>query len=72
MSLHHLFLPEDEDVPDDVTARHVLIEVRRLERRLEPAFQFYVRASAVLGAIRWVGAGTLLLIFVAVMSFLMR
>lgn len=56
-----LFLPgEDDDIPEHVTARDVLRELRRFEKRLVPALEFYHRASAVLGVIRWAGPTTLL------------
>ena len=56
-----LYLPgDDDDIPENVTARDVLRELRKLERRLAPALDFYQRASAVLGVIKWAGPTTLL------------
>jgi hypothetical protein len=60
---NQLFLPGDEnDVPENVTARDVLRELRRLERHLEAPIEFYQRASAVLGLIKWVGPATMLVL----------
>jgi hypothetical protein len=62
---NQLFLPGDEnDVPENVTARDVLRELRRLERHLIPAIEFYEKAAAVLNFFKWAGPTTLIAVVV--------
>lgn len=45
-------------------------KVTKVESDLEPVNRFYIQATGILAAIRWIGSGTVLVILAAVVWFM--
>ena len=63
--------PHLDDIPNDVTPKEVLYELRMFRYEVQPAVLFYIKAQGVIGVLRWLGPVTTLLlaaILVAIVS----